>query len=78
MLEAFTKDEEVVIEALCELSKMLPIGVQTADKEDRKALNNHQIYMANCSEGEFFCIFFFFFPAFGIYAMYLINRSESG
>ncbi|XP_042427363.1 uncharacterized protein LOC122014912 isoform X2 [Zingiber officinale] len=51
LFEAFTKDEEVVIEALCELSKMLPIGAQTADKEDRKALDNHQIYLASCSEG---------------------------
>ncbi|XP_074576352.1 uncharacterized protein LOC141832872 isoform X2 [Curcuma longa] len=51
LLEAFTKDEELVIEALCELSKMLPVGAQIADKEDTKALDNHQIYLASCSEG---------------------------
>ncbi|XP_074587806.1 uncharacterized protein LOC141843650 isoform X2 [Curcuma longa] len=50
-LEAFTKDEELVIEALCELSRMLPIGEQIADKEDSKALDRHQVYLANCPKG---------------------------
>ncbi|KAG6537967.1 hypothetical protein ZIOFF_003070 [Zingiber officinale] len=51
LLEAFTKDEELVIEALCELSRMLPIGEQIAYKEDSKALDRHQVYLANCSKG---------------------------
>ncbi|KAG6494347.1 hypothetical protein ZIOFF_049371 [Zingiber officinale] len=51
LLEAFTKDEELVIEALYELSRMLPIGEQIAYKEDSKALDRHQVYLANCSKG---------------------------
>ncbi|WOK98219.1 hypothetical protein Cni_G06929 [Canna indica] len=33
---SFTKDEEEVVEALCALSRLLPIGEQILDKEDRR------------------------------------------
>ncbi|KAJ8498847.1 hypothetical protein OPV22_009399 [Ensete ventricosum] len=41
LLDSLTKDEEEVLEALCALSRMLPVGTRVADKENRR-LSYHQ------------------------------------
>ncbi|CAL9191053.1 unnamed protein product, partial [Musa hybrid cultivar] len=41
LLDSLTKDEEEVVEALCALSRMLPVGTRVPDKENRR-LSDHQ------------------------------------
>ncbi|XP_064991949.1 uncharacterized protein LOC135628900 isoform X1 [Musa acuminata AAA Group] len=36
LLDSLTKDEEEVVEALCALSRMLPVGTRVPDKENRR------------------------------------------